>query len=269
MKYLDENETYIDPVDGLRHCKVCGEVRQTVCMGQVVGCACSCKQKEIAERDAKEKQLKDKLYIRELKRVSLIGTKFKDVSFENTETDHSAKFKEVYNRCIKYCQIADTALKQGIGIYLYGDKGTGKSRLTACIANSLLEQGHSTLYTNFDEISKYIRNSYSNHSMDSELEFLQKLDDVEFLILDDFGTEKVAKGNQDLWLQEKVFGVINRRYNYKKPVIITSNYSLRQLIDDRGVADKTVDRIAEMCEVIKLEGSTYRMMLAKARPKLF
>ena len=92
---------------------------------------------------------------------------------------------------------------------------------------------------------------------------------IEFLFIDDFGTEKVTKGNEDIWLQEKVFEVINRRYINNKPIIFTSNYSLQELIRDRGVADKTVDRIMEMCEVIRLNGQSYRLTEMKQRKRLF
>ena len=94
---------------------------------------------------------------------------------------------------------------------------------------------------------------------------MAKLAEVEFLFIDDFGTEKVSKGNEDLWLQGKVYDIINSRYVNNKPTIFTSNYSLRELVESRGVADKTVDRIMEMTEIMKLEGVSYRKLLHQSR----
>jgi DNA replication protein DnaC len=41
------------------------------------------------------------------------------------------------------------------------------------------------------------------------------------------------------------------------------------MIKNRGLADKTVDRISEMCEVIKLDGKSYRLKAKEQREKLF
>lgn len=103
----------------------------------------------------------------------------------------------------------------------------------------------------------------------SSIYFLKRLTSIDFLFIDDFGTEIVTKNNQDVWLQEKIFEVVNKRYNNNKPIIFTSNYSLRQLIEERGLADKTIDRINEVCEVMKLEGNSYRKFLKEQREKIF
>ena len=84
-------------------------------------------------------------------------------------------------------------------------------------------------------------------------------------VIDDFGAEIVTKGNEDLWLQGNVYDIINSRYVNNKPTIFTSNYSLRELVENRGVADKTVDRIMEMTEIIKLEGVSYRKLIHQKR----
>jgi DNA replication protein DnaC len=112
-------------------------------------------------------------------------------------------------------------LERGTGIYLFGNKGTGKSRLTACMGNELMNNHYTVLYTNFSEISKKI--------IGSKEDFIKQLATIDFLFIDDFGTEKVTKGNEDIWLQEKVFEVINKRYIENKPIIFTSNYSLTTL----------------------------------------
>lgn len=62
---------------------------------------------------------------------------------------------------------------------------------------------------------------------------------------------------------------MNKRYNANKPIIFTSNYSLAEMVKNRGLADKTVDRISEMCEVIKLDGKSYRLKAKEQREKLF
>ena len=89
--------------------------------------------------------------------------------------------------------------------------------------------------------------------------------DIDFLIIDDFGTEVLYKldrnGNReaDTWMQEKVYDVLNLRYNNQKATIFTSNYSINQLIKERGLSEKTADRISAMSSAImKIEGASYR-----------
>lgn len=265
LETLDENEEYIK--DNLIYCKNCDTPRMCMGFNRMVRCICKCQAEKRDREQELERQREKQRIVDKIKRTSLLGDKYKDVSFNNTDTSNE-DFKKIFNRCKKYCEVAEQILDRGIGIYLFGNKGTGKSRLTACMANELMDNYYTVLYTNFSEISKYIRGTF-NKSNETEYEFLERLSSIDFLFIDDFGTELVTKNDQDLWLQEKVFEVINKRYNNNKPIIFTSNYSLRQLIEERGLADKTIDRINEMCEVMKLEGDSYRRKVKAEREVLF
>ena len=88
----------------------------------------------------------------------------------------------------------------------------------------------------------------------------RRLSRVDFLFLDDIGTEIFAKSSGDTWLQTVLFDIINERYNQGKPTVFSSNYSLNDLVNVRGILEKTVDRIAEMTSgaVMKIEGKSRR-----------
>lgn len=264
---LNEDE-YIGE-DGLIYCKRCNTRKQTefLVFGRHQPVMCECQSQMYQKEEERQRQLEKQRIVDKLKKASLLGEKYKNTTFENTEMT-SKEFEKIYSRCKKYCEVAETVLDKGIGIYLFGNKGTGKSHVTSCMANELMNKYYTVLYTNFAEISKYIRGTF-NKTEETEYDFLERLTNIDFLFIDDFGTEIVTKNNQDVWLQEKVFEVVNKRYNNNKPIIFTSNYSLRQLIEERGVADKTVDRINEICEVMKLEGNSYRKFLKEQREKIF
>lgn len=255
------NEDEYIGADGLIYCKKCNTKKQRDFLGMKMPVMCKCKQEEREREEEEYKRNQKRERIEELRKASLLGEKYKDASFDNTETAHSEDFKVIYDRCKRYCDVSEDVLKKGIGIYLFGTKGTGKSRLTACMGNELMRKCHTVLYTNFSEIGKKI--------IETKSDFVEEIARIEFLFIDDFGTEKVTKNNEDIWLQEKVFEVINRRYIDNKPVIFTSNYSLQELIKDRGMADKTVDRIMEMCEIMKLNGQSYRITAMRQRERLF
>lgn len=223
-----------------------------------VRCICKC-QKE--EKDLEEKlkiETEKRIKVLKLQASSLLGERYKDIRFDNTEYEHNEDFKKIYLRCKKYCEVTEEVIKNGYGIYLYGGSGTGKTHLTSCMANELMEKHKQVLFTNFFEIAKVIKDTFNGKG--SEAEQIKKFATIDFLFIDDLGTERVRNNGEDTWLQEKIFEVINKRYNNKKPTIFTSNYSIQELISDRGIMQKTVDRIVEMSNLIyKLEGQSYRL----------
>lgn len=263
---VDNENVYIGD-DGLPYCKDCHTLRVTkevvpmLNKHMPVWCECM-KEKERKDKE-RELQLRKMSHLSRLKSASLLGERYSDISFDKTDLTASESFIKAYHRCKKYCEITEKALAEGYGIYLFGDSGTGKTHLTACMCNELISQFQECLFTNFFEISKLIKSTWNKNTDAANI--IKKICEVDFLFIDDLGTEKLQRNGEDNWLQEQVFDIINKRYNNRKPTIFSSNYSLNELITDRGMMQKTVDRINEMSTAtIKLTGSSYRM---KNKPK--
>ena len=252
--------------DGMLYCTKCHTLRVTKDIVPVfnkrmpVPCQCM---KEAEQREKEKEDFERKMQmIDKLRIASLLGERYKDVTFDNTDIV-DGDFEKAFHRCRKYCEISDEALSKGYGIYLYGNSGTGKTHLTACICNELINKYQQCLFTNFFEISKLIRSTYG-HNTEAET-IIKRICEVDFLFIDDLGTEILRKNGEDNWLQEQVFDIINKRYNNKKPTIFSSNHSLNALIEERGMMEKTVDRIMEMATaIIRVNGQSYR---AKNRRK--
>ena len=262
---MNYDNTY-EGEDGLLYCTKCHTLRVTEKVIPVfdkrmpVPCKCM-KEAEQKNKDRDEYNRKMQV-IDKLRTASLMGERYKNTTFENTEIV-GGDFEKAFMRCHKYCDIADEALANGYGIYIYGNSGTGKTHLTACICNKLIDTYHQCLFTNFFEISKLIRSTF-NRNTEAE-SIIKRICDVDFLFIDDLGTEILKKNGEDNWLQEQVFDIINKRYNNRKPTIFSSNYSLNELIEQRGMMEKTVDRIMEMSTaIIRINGASYR---AKNRRK--
>lgn len=256
--------TYIDD-DGLKHCSICNDYLETYIDLQFIGgqrkvpCICTCTVNKMKAEEEAKRNYERQEEIRRLQKNSLLGDRYKDVRFSNTRTGENPTFDTAFKRCRNYCEVSSNVLENGYGIYIYGDSGTGKTHLTACMVNELVRQQRPTLFTNFFEISQIIRGTFKS-SKTSEIDMIEKIANIDFLFLDDLGTEKVIKNGEDNWLQEKIFEILNKRYNNKKPTIFTSNYSLEELISNRGLMEKTVDRILEMSSLIlKIEGESNRI----------
>lgn len=247
--------------DDMIYCKKCNEHKLFV--GEILGVERTFNRKCQCDREADERQrridaeIEHMAKIKKLQDASLLGERYKNAYFKNCMIGNNETFDNAYARCKRYCENSDEILKKGYGMYLWGDKGTGKTYLTACMANELINQYKVVLFTNFFEISKSIRATFKGNG--SEVNIINKIADVDFLFIDDLGTEIVTKDGEDNWLQEKIFEIINKRYNNMKPTIFSSNYSLQQLVQERGLLDKTVDRILEMSTAImKFEGKSQR-----------
>lgn len=267
LNTVNEEEEYIK--DGDIYCKNCDTRRTTTVFGRKVRCICKCQEAKRKQEEEDERRKDRTKRVERLKKASLLGERYKNVSFEQTDVEN-ANFKAIYDRCKKYTEVAEKVLSRGIGIYLFGASGVGKSHLTACMANKLMENYYTVLYTNFSEISKEIRGSFNKKRSDeTEQAFIEKLSNIDFLFIDDFGTERLQKDEEDLWLQEKVFEVVNRRYNNNKPTIFTSNYSPADMIKQRGLSPKTMDRIAEACETMELKGKSYRTAVRTKNKPIF
>lgn len=245
-------------------CSVCGAkiLRTAEFMGikRTFKVMCKCMQKQQEEEKLSREKQEKILKIEKLKCLSLLGERYKNVTFENSKTGINSSFDRAFKRCHKYCKLYEKTIKNGYGIYLFGDKGIGKTHLTACMANELLSKCVPVLFTNLFEISKAVKSTFNRESNQTEQNLIERFANIEVLFFDDLGTEIFNKGSGDTWLQSLLFDIINKRYNSKKATIFSSNHSLNELINERGIAEKTVDRISEMTSgaVMKIEGVSLR-----------
>lgn len=194
-------------------------------------------------------------------RFANIPDGFKDATLENfrksvyIEVESQRKIAEIAKVVCYWIDNFDKMKKGGIGLYLYsGTKGSGKTRLAVSIANHLINKNNvqvkfSTSVQILEEISKTW-----NDRERSESKLIQELNNVDVLVIDDFGAENI-KG----WVNEKFYSIINGRYANKKITIFTSNMS----IDDLFYDDRITNRIKERALPIPFPEESVRDFLAK------
>jgi DNA replication protein DnaC len=91
--------------------------------------------------------------------------------------------------------------------------------------------------------------------------YMAKFERVSLLIIDDLGAER----NTDYAL-EKVYNVIDSRYRSGKPMILTTNLSLSEIMDTMDMRYKRVyDRILEICYPVHAVGKSFRITEAAKR----
>lgn len=135
------------------------------------------------------------------------------------------------------------------GIYLWGPVGTGKTYAALAIQKRIGEMGINTRFYSAPQMFDMIRDDF-DHKDSFNLERIIANKGV--LLIDDLGAEKPSD-----WVSETVFKIINKRYEEMLPTIITSNLELGELAPRFG--DRIPSRIAEMCDVIKMDGGDRRL----------
>ena len=101
---------------------------------------------------------------------------------------------------------------------MLGPYGVGKTHLAAAIAHEALIRGDDVLFAVVPDLLDHLRATFgpqSTISYDERFEFLRT---VSLLILDDLGTESATP-----WAREKLYQLINHRYNNRLPTVVTSN----------------------------------------------
>ena len=109
-------------------------------------------------------------------------------------------------------------------ILIHGASGAGKTHVAAAIANACLGQGCPALFVVVPDLLDHLRAAYNP---DSEIGYDALFDQVRnapVLILDDLGTQ-----NATAWAQEKLFQVLNHRYNAQLPTVVTTNLELENI----------------------------------------
>ena len=146
---------------------------------------------------------------------------------------------------------------ENLGLLFWGDVGTGKSFLAACIANGLLDQGVSVMMTNFTRIL----NKLSDLQVKERCQYIASFGKVDLLIIDDLGVER----NSEFAL-EQVYAVIDERYKANLPLIITTNLTPKQMRSVQDVAHARIySRVLEMCTPILLQGADRRKSISNGK----
>lgn len=212
---------------------------------KTVRCACKC---SVAQhgKEAEEKRKRDLMqYLDSMRRTGFPDAEMREWTF--AKSDHTDQRNE--NIARKYVANFDAMRKQGTGLLLCGQVGTGKSFLAACIANELISQGTPCLMTNFSRIISRVSEKFGG-----DQKYLDDLNRFDLLIIDDLGAER---DTEFTW--EKVMNVIDARYRAGLPLIITTNFEPKDFADRGDIRRQRVfSRLKEMCILLEVKGTDRR-----------
>lgn len=240
--------------DGEICCQRCGGIRQRrlILFGteQIVECLCPC---ETEARDREEAQAKRRARMAEIRQLKADG--LRDASLVRCTFENDLGYQPESAKLRAYARQFPEMLQSGAGLLLWGDVGTGKTFLAACVANCLLDQGVPVLMTGTAKLLNALTGVWPSERNT----YLESLNAYSLLILDDLGMERGTE-----FAMEQMFSVIDGRYRTGKPLIVTTNLTLQELKNPPDLAHRRIyDRLLEMCTPLRISGQNIRWLRAQ------
>lgn len=144
------------------------------------------------------------------------------------------------------------------GLYLHGTFGCGKTYLISAAFNELAKKRISTEIVYLPELLRDLKGDF-----DSFADKIDYLENVDLLLIDDIGAEKVTE-----WSRDEILGtILQHRMNNYKTTFFTSNLTISELeehliitsnIDEKVKARRIIERVRQLTEDMELIGENKR-----------
>lgn len=150
-----------------------------------------------------------------------------------------------------YVRQIDRRLDDGVGLWLGGPLGTGKTTAGWMLVLEARQRDRSAALLSLDELLLELRTTYQDDAVESEHELVHKLQQVDLLVIDDMAAIKATEAALRALQQ-----IVNRRYEWRKATVVTTDLTEREL--KRFIWPRTVDRLVAMTDMVEFKGDSHR-----------
>jgi len=144
-------------------------------------------------------------------------------------------------------------------LVLQGVNGCGKTHLAAAIVNYRYQANQPARFVVVPEFLDHLRNTFSPEGRVSYDQLFEKVKKSPLLVLDDFGEQITTP-----WAQEKLYQVLNYRYNARLPTVITT-FNLLDEIESR-IGSRLMDK--QLSTFFNITAPDYRSDLRPGQRKI-
>ena len=150
----------------------------------------------------------------------LKGMTFKtfDPQYVSSNAEEQRQAQAAFRTSMKFAE------EPGEWLVLAGQTGRGKTRLAAAIANYCRDSGRQVMFVVVPDLLDRLRSAYNPSNARAFDDVFDQVRNVPLLVLDDLGAQSGTA-----WADEKLFQLVNHRYNACLPTVITTNLTVRDL----------------------------------------
>jgi len=158
------------------------------------------------------------------------GMTFENFDFKraNLPLEQRQNLETAYELAINFAKSPDGWL------VFAGVNGSGKTHLASAIVNYRYKTGKTALFVVVPDFLDHLRSTFSPDSKVSYDQLFEGVKNAELLVLDDFGEQASTP-----WAQEKLYQVVNHRYNARLATVFTITCNLDEM--DARIASRLGD----------------------------
>ena len=154
--------------------------------------------------------------------------------------------KRIYDYCVNYAENFSVRNKS---ILMLGNAGLGKTHLACSIANVVMGQGYTVMYSSSQSLfSKIEQSRYTDEDVISDIL------NCDLFILDDLGAESLTNYSLSV-----LYNIVNTRMITGKPCIYTSNITSQSSLQKK-YGEKISSRLLGSCDTFVFVGEDIRIL---------
>ncbi len=177
-----------------------------------------------------------------------VGKKHLKCRFDNYVTDNQGQ-RQAYNVSRRW--VSEFLEGNPKNFIFSGSTGTGKNHLACAMANALMKRKQTVLVITVAELMMKIRDKYNKESRVTESQFLKYLSDVDLLVLDEVGVQRM-NDHESIMINT----VVDSRYTNEKATGILTNLKSDELTNVLG--GRVMERLLENCEWVGFTWESFR-----------
>ena len=247
--------------DGVLHCGVCHKpkyiLRKLLGVERAFPINCDCREAQLRRQAEEQRQQEKLLKAEDCRRHALPYAHMHNWDFDHDDggspqiTDHAKQY------ALHFAELK----RMGLGLFLFGVSGTGKTYAAVQIVNALCDEGYRCLLISFLDI---ITNLLSLNR-ERRQEYIDEICSHDLLVFDDYGAEPST-----YFSDMNVLEIISTCYQKRVPMIVTTSLPPESLNKEGNATRKlALSRLKERCYCLTLVNTQRKKKLAEQRWRRF